>query len=95
MIDISTTVEVRKRRDKDDPCHSGVFWSDCSDASYILLHPQHPHRSMKDWTMSYRQKEQMTKRKGVTNNCFTEERERLFLLNFTSNTGTNVVDFCV
>ena len=97
-------VEVHKRRDKDGPRHSGVFWSDCrqqgrqngqnssrsfkcccSDASSILLNPQHPHRSMKDWSMSYRQIEETMKKNGAANDCVTGERECIFLLNITSN----------
>ena len=39
----------------------------CSDASYIPLHPPCPHRSIKDWSMSYRQIEEMINKKGVAN----------------------------
>ena len=63
-------------------------------------HPQHPHRLMKDWSMSYIQIEETTKKKGATNDCVTGEREFLFFSfhYFTihlTNTRTNVVDFCV
>ena len=38
---------------------------------------------MKDWSMSYRQTEETTKKKGVANDCVTRGRERLYLFHFS------------
>ena len=53
----------------------------CSDTAYIPLHPQHPHRSIKDWSVSWIQIEETMKKKGVANDC--AEKERICLHHLT------------
>ena len=86
---------ARRRNKQNSPLHNAINCCCCSDASYIPLHPQHLHRSMKDWSMSKRQIEETTKKKGVANDGDTGERVYFFSFpSHITNTGTNVVDFC-
>ena len=46
----------------------------CSNASYIPLQSQHPHRSMKDWCIRDKWKKQRrTNKKGISNDRITGE----------------------